>query len=163
MIEHVRGNRLLLTLLIVYAAYVGIGVLTPKPYMSAVIGIVALLAGIFMFIQYAGKAWGILWNQERGQYGAHDAVLGAAELALGMVYSGMYRLVWNYYERPDSWTGTWYASLGLFMIAKGAWRVALSPIEEHPPHRFPEGFWTVVLWLFALMTAYVAGATFGAG
>jgi hypothetical protein len=114
-----------------------------------------------MFSRYAVKAWDVIWNQERGRYGAHNAVVGAAELGLGMVYSGMYRLVWNYYGQPDTWAATWFSSLGLFMIAKGAYRIAISPSDELQAQRFPEGFWTVVMWLFAIMLAYVAGATFG--
>lgn len=163
MIRHIQGNWLLFTLVVVYAAYVVIGMVTPRPYMSSVVAIMALLAGLFMFGRYAVKAWDIIWNQERGLYGAHNAVLGAAELALGMVYSGMFRLIWNYYGQPDNWSATWFSSLGLFMIAKGAYRVALSPSDDLQTQRFPEGFWTVVMWLFGLMIAYVAGATFGAG
>lgn len=161
MTSHIRGNWLLLTLVTVYAAYVLVGHYTPRPYISSVVGIASLIAGLFMFFRYARTAWDIIWNQERGAYGAHNAVLGAAELASGMIYSGSYRLVWNYFGQPESWTGTWFSSLGLFMIAKGAYRVALSPTDDLPSHRFPEGFWTIVLWLFGLMIAYVAGATFG--
>jgi hypothetical protein len=161
MMQHIRGNWLLFTLVIVYAAYIGVGMITPRPYMSSIVGIMALIAGVFMFSRYVGAAWDILWNRRRGEYGAHDAIVGAAEFALGMVYSGMFRLVWNYYGQPDNWQATWFSSLGLFMIAKGAYRMAISPTEELQATRFPEGFWTVVVWLFGLMIAYVAGATFG--
>lgn len=161
MMQHIRGNWLLITLAVVYTAYVVVGTFTPRPYMSSIVGIMATLAGVFMFFRYAGKAWDVIWKQERGQYGAHDAVLGATEVALGIVYSGMYRLVWNYYDQPDAWAATWFSSLGLFMIAKGAYRMAISPSEDLVPQRFPEGFWTVVMWLFGLMIAYIAGATFG--
>lgn len=163
MIQHIRGNRLLLTILTVYAIYVFVGHFTPRPYMSSIVGIMSFGAGVFMFVRYAGTAWNILWNQERGKYGAHDAVLGAAELALGMIYSGLFRLMWIYFDQPDSWSGTWFSSLGLFMIAKGAYRVALSPSDDLPVHRFPKDFWTIVFILFAVILAYVAGATFGRG
>jgi len=161
MIDHIRGNRLLLTLVGVYTAYVLFGYFTPRPYMSNVVGILALIAGLFMFARYAGKAWDIVWNRVRGEYGAHDAIVGAAEFAGGMIYSGMYRLVWNFFDQPDAWTGTWFSSLGLFMIAKGAYRVALSPTDELPIHRLPKDFFTIMVILFAIMIAYVAGATFG--
>lgn len=163
MMQHIRGNRLLLTILLIYAVYIFVGHFTPRPYVSSIVGILSLGAGIFMFTRYAATAWDVLWNQERAQYGAHDAVLGAAELALGMIYSGMFRLLWNYFEQPDTWSGTWFSSLGLFMIAKGAYRVALSPSEDLPTHRFPKDFWTIVMILFAMIIAYVAGATFGRG
>lgn len=161
MMQHIRGNWLLITLAVVYAAYIGIGMITPRPYMSSIVSIMALMAGVFMFSRYAGKAWDILWKGERGEYGAHNAVLGAAELALGMVYSGMFRLTWNYYGQPDTWSSTWFASLGLFMIAKGAYRIAISPTDDLKAQKLPEGFWTLLMWLFAIMIAYVAGATFG--
>jgi hypothetical protein len=161
MIQHIRGNWLLITLIIVYVAYGIVGWLTPRPYMSSIVGIMALMSGVFMFSRYAGAAWRVLWGRERGEVGAHQAVLGVVEFAAGIIYSAMFRLVWNYFGQPDSWTSTWFSSLGLFMIAKGAYRVALSPTDDIPTHRFPEGFWTVVLWMFGLMIAYVAGATFG--
>lgn len=161
MMKHIRGNWLLITLVVVYVAYGLIGYLTPRPYMSSIVGIMSLMSGVFMFSRYAGPAWRIVWYHERGENGAHKAVLGAAELAAGMVYSGMFHLIWNYFEQPDNWQSTWFSSLGLFMIANGAYRVALSPTDDIPTHRLPEGFWTLVLWLFGLMIAYVAGATFG--
>lgn len=161
MIQHLRGNRLLLTLAIVYAAFIGVGLITPRPYMSSIVGVVATMTGAFMFSRYAGKAWDIIWNQERGKYGAHDAILGAAEMALGVVYSGLFRLTWTWYGQPDSWQATWFSSLGLFMIAKGAFRIAISPNEDIAPNRMTEGVWTVMMWLFVVMVAYIAGATFG--
>jgi len=161
MMQHLRGNWLLISIVVIYTVYVLIGSFTPRPYISSVVGIMALMAGLFMFARYAGAAWRILWHHERGAFGAHQAGLGAAELGLGMVYSGMYRLVWNYFDQPNTWSGTWFSSLGLFLIAKGAYRVALSPTDELRTDRFPEGFWTVVLWIFGLICAYVAGATFG--
>ena len=160
MIDHIRGNRLLITLVIIYVAYVGIGWFTPRPYISSVVGILSLMAGTFMFARYAGKAWDILWKQERGKYGAHNAILGATELALGMCYSGMYRLIWNYYGSPETWSGTWFSSLGLFLVAKGAYRMAISPTDDINPHNFPDGFWNVVLWVFAIIIAFIAGTHF---
>lgn len=161
MLNHLRGNQLLLTIMAVYAVYVFIGYMTPRPYISSIVGILSLGAGVFMFSRYARAAWDVLWNRERAPYGAHDAVLGAAELALGMVYSGLFRLSWNYFGQPDTWSGTWYSSLGLFMIAKGAYRIALSPEDELPTSRLPRNVLTALFFGFALIVAYVAGATFG--
>lgn len=163
MTQHIRGNWLLISLAVVYAAYVCVGMMTPRPYISSVVGIMATLAGAFMFSRYAGKAWDILWNRERGMYGAHNAVLGAAEFSLGLVVSGLYRLAWNYFDQPLAWSGTWVSSLGLFMIAKGAYRMAISPSDDIAQTKFPDGFWSVVIWLFGLMVAFVAGTHFGAG
>jgi len=160
MINNLRGNWLLWSLVAIYAAYVGIGYATPRPYISSVVGIMSLLAGSFMFARYAGKAWDILWYRERGKYGAHNAILGAAELALGMVYSGLFRLLWNYFGQPDTWQATWFSSLGLFMIAKGAYRMAISPADEVGTPHFPDGFWNVLLWVFGLVIAFAAGASF---
>jgi hypothetical protein len=161
MIERIRGNRLLLTLAAVYAAYALFAYLTPRPYMSSAVGIMALLAGAAMFFRYAGKAWDILWRQERGQYGAHNAVLGATEFSLGIIYSGIFRLLWNYFDQPDSWTGTGLSALGLFMIAKGVWRMAISPTEDALVTRFPDGFWVFVIWVFGWIVAFVVGTHFG--
>lgn len=161
MIKHIRGNWLLISLTVVYASYIAIGWVTPRPYISNIVAIMALIAGAFMFSRYAGKAWDILWYRERGPYGAHDAVLGAAELSLGAVYSGMYRLVWNYFEQPEPWVGTWFSSLGLFMIAKGMYRMYRSPVEGASEIGFPDGFWNVAMWVIGLMLAFIAGTHFG--
>lgn len=159
--SHLRGNWLLLTLLAIYGAYVGIGMITPKPYVFKVVAILLLMAGGYMFLRYAGKTWDILWRQERGKYGAHHAILGTCELGLGLLYTGMYRLVWDHFGQPDAWSLTWYSSLGAFMIAKGAFRVATSPSDEILSPRFPGGFWKIVLVIFGMIVAFVAGTRFG--
>ena len=160
MINHLRGNWLLWQIILIYAAFIVIGELTPRPYLAASVGIMAFLAGMLMFVSYAPKAWDVLWKQERGKYGAHNAILGGAEFSLGLVVSGGARLLWYCYGNPGSWLGTWPLSLGLFMVAKGAFRMAISPTDDTLKPRFPEGFWAMVLWVTGLIVAFLAGTHF---
>lgn len=161
MINHLRGNWLLLSLIGVYAMFVLVGELTPRPYLAGAVGVMAFLSGMLMFLSYASKAWDILWNRERGPYGAHNAILGGAEFSLGLVVSGGARLAWYYFERPEAWSGHWILSLGLFMVAKGAFRMAISPTDDSLTPRFPEGLWYAVLWMVGLVVAFLAGRFVG--
>lgn len=160
MIEHIRGNWLLLSLMMIYGLFALVGEITPKPYLAFAVGIMAFLSGAFMFVNYAPKAWDILWRKERGKYGAHNAILGGAEFSLGLVVSGGGRLLWYYFDRPEAWSGSWPLSLGLFMVAKGSFRMAISPTDETLSPRFPEGFWAFVLWVSGLVVAFIAGTHF---
>jgi hypothetical protein len=113
-----------------------------------------------MLFRFAPKAYDVLFKAERGEYGAHSSILGAAEIASGIVYSGMYRLLWIYFGQPTAWTGTALSSLGLFMIAKGSYRLAISPDDLDTFHQFYDRFWLVILWLFSLVIVFIAGAHF---
>lgn len=152
-----KDNWLLYQIVIVYAIFISIGMFLPKPYVSSATAIAALAAGLLMAARYAETTIDIVMKGRRGVYGAHNAVLGAAELGAGIVYSGLYRLIWIYMDRPQGWSATVWSSIGLFMIAKGAYRMAISPDDVKPSQRFPEGFKMIALWVFGLVIAFVAG------
>lgn len=156
-----KGNWLLWQILGVYAVFLVAGdFVIPKPFMSSGTAIMALIAGALMAMRYAGTAAEILLSGRRGEYGAHNAVLGAAEFAFGLVYSGIYRLAFVYFNQPHSWLSSVWGAVGLFMIAKGCFRLAISPDDVTPGHRFPEGFKMIALWVFGLVIAFVAGTHF---
>lgn len=128
--KHLQGNWLLFRIDAIYAAYVLVGVSVPRPLMFNAVAILATIGGTVLFARYSREAWKILWDQERGKYGAHHAVLGAAEVGLGLMYMGLFRLTWNYFDQPDSWFATWFSSLGLFMVAKGTFRQGHIPSRD---------------------------------
>lgn len=158
--NHLRGNWLLFRILAVYAVYVSIGLILPRPHLFNAVAILAAIGGTVLFARYAREAWRILWNQERASYGAHHAVLGAAEVGLGLMYMGLFRLVWNWFEQPDSWSATWFSSLGLFMVAKGVFRQGTSPGEGSLLIGLPQRFWIWLLWAVCLILAFLAGTHF---
>lgn len=158
--KHLRGNWLLFRIVVIYALYVAIGIATPRPYMFNVVAILAAVGGTVLFARYSREAWRILWNQERGSYGAHHAVLGAAEVGLGLMYMGLFRLVWNWFGQQDEWSATWFSSLGLFMVAKGTFRQGTSPGEDMILAGLPRRFWNWLLWFVCLMLAFLAGTHF---
>lgn len=158
--NHLRGNWLLFRILLFYGLYIGVGLIIPKPYLFSIVSILATVGGIVLFARYAPEAWRILWQQERGQYGAHHAVLGAAEVGLGLMYMGLFRLTWNYFGQPDSWQATWFSSLGLFMIAKGVFRQGMSPNEDALLIGLPRKFWNIFLFAVSMLLAFIAGSYF---
>jgi hypothetical protein len=158
--QHLRGNWLLFRILLVYAAYATVGSLVPRPYIFNAVAILAAIGGTVLFARYSREAWRILWDQERGKYGAHHAVLGAAEVGLGLMYMGLFRLVWNYFGQPEAWQTTWFSSLGLFMVAKGTFRQGTSPGDDALVAGLPYRFWNWLLWSVCIMLAFLAGTHF---
>jgi hypothetical protein len=157
-----RGNWLLWQVVIIYAAYIIVGVfVVPRPYMSSGTAIASMIAGSLLAMRYGGLAAQILLQGKRGDHGAHDAVMGAAELAIGLIYSGIFRLAYVYFGEPESWRSTVWGALGLLAVAKGCFRMFISPDEVVPGHRFPEGMKMALLWSVGLVIAFIAGANFG--
>ena len=157
MIRKLSDNTLLLQALGLYACYAALGFVVPKPLMSSAVGILALMAGIMMAVRYGWMAWNILIHKERGEYGGHYAVLGAFEISIGIIYSGAFRIVWNWFGSQPSWTGTAFSSLGLFLIAHGVYLQARSPDAVAVDARFPPGFWNIAIWVMCMIVAFVAG------
>jgi hypothetical protein len=158
--KHLRGNWLLGRIILIYALYVGIGLAVPRPHMFSAVAILATIGGTILFARYAREAWQIIWNQERGAYGAHHAVLGATEVGMGLMYLGLYRLVWNQFGQPDTWQATWFSSLGLFMVAKGVFRQGTSPSDDLLLGGLPRRFWNWLMISVGLMLAFLAGMHF---
>jgi hypothetical protein len=160
--NHLRGNWLLFRIIAIYAAYVVLGAwVVSWPHMFNLVALFATIGGIVLFARYAREAWHILWDKERGRYGSHHAVLGAAEVGLGLIYMGLFRLVYNYFEQPDAWRATWFSSFGLFIVAKGVFRQGTSPDEDLLLAGLPRRFWNIILMAICVMVAFAAGTQFG--
>lgn len=158
----IRGNWLLWRVIMIYAIFMIVGqYFIPRHAISNATAVCALIAGAVMAARYSGEAYRVLFKEKRGNNGAHSAILGVAEFGYGLVYSGAYRLLWNHMGQPDAWVGTVWSSLGLFAIAKGAYRLAVTPDEVTPVHRFPEGFKMVALLAFGLIVGMVIGTNLG--
>lgn len=157
-----KDNWVLWQIVFVYGVFILIGqYIVQRPAISNATAVAALIAGAVMAARYSGEAYRILFKEKRGKNGAHYAILGVAEFGYGLVYSGCYRLLWNHMGQPDAWVGTVWSSLGLLMIAKGAFRLAITPDEVTPVHRFPEGFKMVALLAFGLIVGIVIGTNLG--
>jgi hypothetical protein len=157
----IKGNWLLWQVIAVYVAYIAVGVfLVPKPFMSSGTAIAAMIAGCLLLLRYGALALQILLQSKRGDRGAHDAILGAAELAAGLVYSGVFRLAYVYFREPESWRSNVWGALGLLAIAKGCFRMFVSPDEVAPGHRLPDGLKMALLWAVGLVVAFIAGTNF---
>lgn len=153
-------NWLFIRAIGIFVAYAIVGYFTPKPYISSAIGMFALLVGGLMFFRYIETVYNILIKRDRGEHGGHVAILGAASVGFGMVYSGMYRIIWSYFGSRVEWTGTALSSFGLFMIVLGSYLIARAPEGITAASRFPSGFWQKTMVLMLIILAFVAGTHF---
>ncbi|MGA1801500.1 hypothetical protein [Rhizobium sp. HT1-10] len=153
-------NWLLLRSVGIFCSYCIIGFFTPKPYVSSIIGMGALMVGGMMFVRYIETCYEIIVKQRRGKMGGHIAILGAGAVGFGLVFSGMFRIIWSYYGSPSEWAGTAISSFGLFMIVLGSYLIARAPDAVQVRSRFPSGFWQKTGVLMLIILAFVAGTHF---
>lgn len=154
-------NWLLVKAIAILVSYCIVGYFTPKPYISSVTGMFAIMIGGMMFFRYIETAYEILVKQRRGESGGgHIAILGATAVGFGLVYSGLFRIIWNYFESPLDWAGTSTSTFGLFMIVLGSLLIARAPEAVSGPSKFPTGFWRNTIILMGFIVAFVAGMHF---
>ena len=158
--QTVFRNLPLVVSILFLVSYWTVGAAIPKPGMSNVVGIMALLAGIFLFLQYVDTAFGILFKNERDANGAHWAVYGATVAAMGTIYSGAFRLLWNHFGNPTSWQATTTSSFGLALVTGGFLMMGFSHERVKLGNSYPRGFWKVITVIFAIVAAFIAGMNF---
>jgi hypothetical protein len=156
----ILDNRLLLNGLLLFAFYWLVAPLVPKPYVSSAMSLLSLSAGTLMFSRYAEQTWQILWHRERSEAGSHYAILGASLVSLGVVYSGIYSLLWIYFGQPDDWTASATSSFGRGLVAVGFFLMAISPDTDNVGAGYPIGFWRSLGVLLAIILAFIAGTHF---
>lgn len=135
----IRGNPLLYQILLTYAAFWIAAYFMDKPWLANIVTMIALAAGVSLCWRYTLKSISIILFKERGDYGAHNAVLGTAEIGVGLMWGGIYRVFYyNVLDNPQAWTGSGWAIFSLFLIAKGVLRVAISPSTLGEDFKLPE-------------------------
>lgn len=154
------NNPPLLYTLLALAAYWTIGPFIPKPGVSNGVSILAICAGIFLFVQYAEAAWKILVHKDRDPDGAHWAIIGATAAAIGTVYSGAFTLLWNHFEAPQVWQSTTTSSFGRGLVPVGFFLMGISHETMRIGGSYPRGFWRAVFIMMALIISFIAGANF---
>lgn len=152
------GNPLLYQILTVYAAFWIVASVADKPWLANIVTVLALIAGAFLCFRYVPRSLSIILKGERGEYGAHNAVLGTAEVGVGLLWGGIYRVFYyNVFDDPQSWTGSGIAIFSLFLISKGVLRVAWSPSTLGEDYKLPENS----LQVGSLILGVVIGAIIG--
>lgn len=125
------NNKLLFWSVLSVCVYWIIGLITPKPFMSSVTSLMLLLFSAFMLWRYSPAAYDVLFHQKRdklkGGEGSHLGVYGAALIAAGSCYVGIFGLLWVLYGQPESWLGTVYSGFGRAVAAAGFLLMAFSP------------------------------------
>lgn len=153
-------NRLLLISLVLIAAYWTIAPLIERPAVRNTMSLLSLISGGLMFHRYAYMAYCVLILQDRNDKGAHYAVLGAAISSVGVIWAGLFSILWIYFKQPPEWTATATSSFGSGLIAVGFWLMTISPDSPKIGFGYPIGFARIVLAVFALVLAFVAGTHF---
>lgn len=158
--KRIYKNKLLIHAILIFGTYWAVAFVSPNPYVSSAMSLLSLMAGFLMFGRYVSTSYDILINGERSEVGSHYAILGATTVAAGLIYSGMFSLMWIYFQQPPHWTGTAVSSFGRGMIALGLWLMAISPDSLSHGAKFPNGFWRATLVVMAIIIAFVAGTHF---
>lgn len=153
-------NRLLLISLGLLAFYWTVAPMIDRPYVRNTMSLLSLLAGVLMLNRYAYAAYCVLVLQDRNDKGAHYAILGASTASIGIIWSGIFSILWVYFGQPKEWTATATSSFGSGLIAIGFWLMTISPDTPRIGFGYPIGFGRVVLAVFALVLAFIAGTNF---
>lgn len=152
-------NRLLWTIVLMIAAYWTIFPVVPRPNGANAISILSICAGIFLFIQYAEAAFLILIKRDRRD--GWVAVLSATIAALGVILSGAYVLLWNYFGQPETWISSAASAFGRALFTAGFFGMGFSHQIMRIGGNYPKGFWRAVVIAFGLVLAFLSGAYFG--
>lgn len=158
--KKLTDNYLLLASISFLVLYWTIAPLIPKPFIRNVISILSVVVGVGMIERYAVAFYRVLFKRERDGTGAYLAVFGATLAGIGVVFSGMFAILWIYFGMPPEWSATATSSFGMGLICIGVWLITISPDTPRPDSNYPPGFWLKIFWLFGLVAAFVAGAHF---
>lgn len=155
-----KRNHLLWIVVCTVILYWSLAPLVPKPFVRNTASILALIATGALVHKYFSTAWGILVHQDRDEKGAHYAILGAVTSSLGVAWTSVFSMLWIYFGSPSAWSATATSGFGFFLIAVGKWLMSISPDTVRVGAGYPIGFWKLVLAVFSLVVAYLAGAHF---
>lgn len=159
MIRHLRGNGPLLSLVAFFASYVCIGIfLVRGPVVFEAVGWGLTLMGGYILLNYSGPFVDVVWNRNRGPYGAHLKIIGVWLIGFGLFYTGMWRAAYLYFGEPDLWRQTWHGSLGLYSVLGGAFLVGTGEDTFTPKSGLPSLFWRVAAVVTFGLLCYAAGA-----
>lgn len=145
----------------VISAIVAYWVLFPlfqKPSGANAVSILSICAGIFLFVQYMEATGRILFKQERRE--GYVAIISASFVALGVIVSGLYVLLWNRMGQPTDWISSATSSFGRALMTGGLFGMGFAHQITRIGGDYPQGFWRAVLIAFAIIVAFVAGANY---
>jgi hypothetical protein len=153
------NNRLLLGTILALAIYWGTAVVATGAFMTAVVGILLLSFGGLNLLFYSATAYRVVVIGDRSDIdaGSHLAVYGAWLLSFGAVWSGCFRLLWIYYQQPDTWTGTAYSGFGSACMAVGFLHTFLGPQATETGVRVVGTMWIVGAVIIGLCAGMLLG------
>lgn len=151
-------NHLLGGVLSMIALYWILFPLFDRPSGSNAVSILSICAGIFLFVQYMEATGRILFKQERRE--GYVAILSASFVAMGVIVSGLYVLIWNRMGQPPDWISSASSSFGRALLTGGLFGMGFSHQITRLGGDYPTGFWRAVLIAFAIIVAFIAGANY---
>lgn len=155
------SDRPALVIVLLTALYWLVFPLAPKPKGSDAIAIGAVCAGIFLVWQYSDTFFEILFKHERRL--GWVAILCVTGVGVGMITSGIYRLLWNRYGQPQEWVSSATATFGLAILMVSAFGLGFSHTLTKVDGNYPRGFWHSLLVALAIILAFVAGQNYSPG
>lgn len=121
---------------------------------SSVVSAFLLVSGGMLASTVLPDAWGVV---RKGEVGAGEtAVIGISLISGGLMWSGLFSLIWTSYGRPDTWIGP-ISSFGRACGALGMILLFLAPEATRQGIRPPK--WWVILIGVALVA--LIGFLFG--
>lgn len=148
-------NRLLVGFISAILLYWGPGSFLPGSFVSSVASLSLLTFGGLTFSLYAIPAYRVLVHRERDELasGSHLNVLGTFLLSAGLLWSGIYGLVWVFMGQPMGWAGTLTSNFGRSMLGLGMFLSYIAPQATETGIQT-----TVRMWIWgAVIMAFAAG------
>ena len=159
----IANNSLLLILLGFMAIYWLFGWYIPNILLSGTVSIFSVLIGIAVTYRYSRGVYSVLVRgvRSQGEDNAHLGALGIPAVAAGVVYGGLYNLVWNYMGTPPEWIGTPMSNFGRVLMAVGFVGLFFSPDAARHRITLSSAAWAISILLTAVIVAFLMGARVG--
>lgn len=152
------SDRPWLAIMLLVALYWLTFPLLPKPNGSNALAVLAVCSGIFLLFQYLGTFLEILFKGERRQ--GWIAVLFVSCLAIGIIISGGYTLVFNKLGQPKELISSATANFGRAILIVSCFGLGISHELTRMGDGSSRGVWRAFLIIAAIVVAFVAGSHF---
>ena len=150
MMRTIRANKILLGFVALNAAYFSFGFFPSGIWLTSFVSACLVVSGAMLAAASLPDAIDIA---KKGEIGPGElAVVAIFTIALGLTYSGVFSVLWNFSGRPHSWIGP-FSAYGRAMSGVGLLLMFLSPEATRQGIRPPK-WWVMLIGI--LMVAFLA-------
>lgn len=156
--QRFRTNKILIGFVALNAIYFSFGFFPDGVWLTGFVSACLVVAGSMLAAASLPDAIDIV---KKGEIGPGElAVLAISTIALGLTYSGVFSVAWNFAGRPEAWIGP-ASSYGRAMASVGLFLLFLSPGATRAGIR-PPRWWTIVLGILMIaLLAFLFGISWG--